>query len=76
MTARDQGGADVRRYGHTMSGEDKMKTARPSMPRPVGPVYAKPNRLVAAVGPATPSRTIRVEPLTRRPGGLRMPTGD
>jgi hypothetical protein len=59
-----------------MSGEDKMKTARPSMPRPVGPVYGKPNRTVAAVGRATPSRTVRVEPLVRRAGGLRMPSGD
>jgi hypothetical protein len=69
---RTQGGLDVRRYRESAESDrpafNDMKIVRPKMPAATG---SAPRRdpVVAAVGPRTASRTIRVEPLMRRAPG-------
>jgi hypothetical protein len=71
-----QGGEDVRRYRESAESDriapDDMKIVRPKMTVAAG---AAPRRtpLVAAVGPRTASRTLRVEPLMRRAPGAALP---
>jgi hypothetical protein len=66
-----QGGLVVRRYRESAEGSRsaltaEMKTVRHSFPSPAGPASVRRSPQVAAVGAATPSRTVRVEPLVRR----------
>jgi hypothetical protein len=67
MNTRPQGGADVRRYGHTPDGHalSPMKTLKPRLPGRFARTVARPANGIAAISPVTASRTIRVEPLVR-----------